>query len=70
MGESISTPARGPTSANSNMTLNFIIYSSIYFKIARVFRENMAKLAQVKKGSEWNALCNMGGEKAYLAKEF
>lgn len=50
--------------------LNFIIYFSIYFKIARVFRENMAKLAQVKKGSEWNTLCNTGGEKAYLAKEF
>lgn len=48
-GESISTPARGPTNASSNMILNFIIYSSIYFKIARVFRENVAKLAQVKR---------------------
>lgn len=31
MGEFISTPARGPTNASSNMILNFIIYSSIYF---------------------------------------
>lgn len=68
-GESISTPARGPTCQHWH-DLNFIIYFSIYFKIARVFRENMAKLAQVKKGSEWNTLCNTGGEKAYLAKEF
>lgn len=48
-GESISTPAKDPTNASSNTILNFIIYSSIYFKIAHVFRENMAKLAQGKK---------------------
>lgn len=33
MGASISTPDRGPTNASGNMILNFIIYSTIYFKI-------------------------------------
>lgn len=49
MGTSISTPARHPTNASSNMILNFIIYSTIYFIITLVFRENMGMLAQVEK---------------------
>lgn len=48
MGASISTPSRSPTNARGNI-LDFIIYSTIYFKITHVFREDMTKLAQVKK---------------------
>lgn len=49
MGTSISTSARHPTNVSSNMILNFIIYSTIYFRITLVFRENMGKLALAEK---------------------
>lgn len=72
-GESISTPARGPTKASSDM-IWISLFTSLFILKSHVSLgktwQNWPKLKKKKTGSEWNTLCNTGGEKAYLAKEF